>query len=142
MRFCPQTNRSLLFSFSAINLSPERVLPRRGSPFLEKGRKSTRGCGPWTPGFIIGARKDTFILLSLPFIPAIEPLNRQRLRRNYGGAIKPGFCENSTCCNCNGPFLPDHLPRSGHFLFPVQQLQEATVTTPLEASWHSFSGLY
>ena len=31
-----------------------------------------------------------------------------------------------------GPFLSDHLPRPGHFLFPVQQLQEATFTTHLK----------
>ena len=127
---------------SAGNPLPERVLPGRGSPFLEKGRKSTRACGPWTQGFIYGARKDTLFLLSFPFVPAIEPLNRQSLQRNYGSALKPGFCGGSTCGNCIRPFLPDHLPRPGHFLFPVQQLQEAAVITPLEASWHSFSGSY
>ena len=38
------------------------------------------------------------------------------------------------------PFLPDHLPRPGFSPFSVQQLQKAAVTTPLEASWHFFSG--
>ena len=120
------------FSFSAINLSTERVLPGRGSPFLEKGRKSTRACGPWTQGFIYGARKDTLFLLSFPFVPAIEPLNRQSLQRNYGSALKPGFCGGSTCGNCIRPFLPDHLPRPGHFIFLVQQLQEVAKTTHLK----------
>ena len=43
-------------------------------------------------------------------------------------------------CEQRGPFLPDHLPRPGHFHFPVQQLQEAAVITPPEASWYSLSG--
>ena len=39
-----------------------------------------------------------------------------------------------------GLLLPDHLPRSGFSYFPVQQLQEAAVITPPEASWYSLSG--
>ena len=111
---------------------PERVLPRRGSPFLEKGRKSTRGCGPWTPGFIIGARKDRLFLLSFPFVPAIEPLYRQSLQRNYGGLLNLGLWGDMTCGNCKRPFLSDHLPRPGYFHFPVQQLQEAAFITHLK----------
>ena len=118
-----------------------RVLPGRGSPFLEKGRKSTRGSRPWTP-FIYSARKDTTFLLSWPFTPAIELLYRHSLRRNYESAINPGFCGGSTCGYFYGPFLPDHLPRPGYFHFPVQQLQEAAFTTQLEASWHCLSGWY
>ena len=118
----------------------ERVLPGRGSPFLEKGRKSTRGCGPWTPGFIIGARKDTIILLSFPAFPAIELLYRQSLQRNYESALKPGLCGGSTCGNCTRPFLPDHLPRSGYFIFLVQQLQEAATTTHLKLLYPACQG--
>ena len=67
----------------------KRALPGRSSLFWKSEPKSTRGCGPWTPGFIISARKDTLFLLSFPFALAIELLNRQRLRRNYESAIKP-----------------------------------------------------
>ena len=123
-----------------MNLSTARVLPGRGSPFLEKGRKSTRGCGPWTPGFIISARKDMLFLLSFPFVPAIEPLNRQSLRRNYGSALNLGLWGDMTCGNCTPPFLPDHLPRSGYFHFSVQQLQEAAFTTHLKLLYHTCQG--
>ena len=118
----------------------ERALPGGSSLFWKSEPKSTRGCGPWTPGFIISARKDTLFLLSFPFTPAIELLYRQSLRRNYGSAIKPGFCGGSTCGNCKRPFLPNHLPRPGHFQFPVQQLQEATFTTHLKLLYRTCQG--
>ena len=89
-----------------------RVLPGRGSPFLEKGRKSTRGSHPRTP-IIYGARKDTQFLLSHRFVPAIEPQYRQSLRRNYDNTLNLGFCGDITCGNCTRPFLSDHLPRPG-----------------------------
>ena len=119
----------------------ERALPGGSSLFWKSEPKSTRGSHPWTP-FYLSARKDTFFLLSSPSVPAIELLNRQSLRRNYESALKLGFCGDITCGNCIGPFLPDHLPRPGYSLFPVQQLQEAAVTIPLKASWHSLSGWY
>ena len=122
---------SLLFFASAINPLPERVLPGRGSPFLEKGRKSTRGSHPWTPNYY-GARKDAPFRLSSPFTPAIELLYRQSLRRNYERALNPGFCGDSTCDYFYGPFLPNRLPRPGYFHFLVQQLQEAAFTTHLK----------
>ena len=118
----------------------KRALPGRSSLFWKSEPKSTRGCSPWTPGFIISARKDTLFLLSVPFTPAIELLYRQSLRRNYGSAIKPEFCGGSTCGNCTRPFLPDHLPRSGYFIFLVQQLQEAAFSTHLKLPGTAFQG--
>ena len=83
-------------AFFAMKLSPEPGLPGRGSPFLEKGRKSTRGSHPWTP-YIYSARKDTLFLLSFPSTPAIELLYRQSLRRNYGSALNLGLWGDMTC---------------------------------------------
>ena len=108
------------------------ALPGGSSRFAKSEPKSTRGFAPWTPGFIISARKDTLLLLSFPFVPAIEQLNRQRLRRNYERALNPGFCGDITCDNCQRPFLLDHLPRPGYFIFLVQQLQEAAFITHLK----------
>ena len=124
---------------SAINLSPERVLPGRGSPFLEKGRKSTRGSHPWTPT-VFSARKDTIFLLSFPVVPAIELLNRHSLRRNYESALKPGFCGDMTCGNCNGPFLTDYVSRSGFYPLFRTTAAGGCLDITLEASWHCFSG--
>ena len=55
------------------------------------------GCGPWTPGFIISARKDTVFLLSFLYTPAIELLYRQSLRRNYESALNLGLWGDMTC---------------------------------------------
>ena len=100
-----------------------------GAPLFWKRGGKAPGVPPLDPRFIIGARKDTLFLLSFPFVPAIELLNGQRLRRNYESAIKPGFYGGSTYGNCTRPFLLDHLPRSGFIPFLIQQLQEATTTT-------------
>ena len=81
-------------------------------------------------------------LLSFPFVPAIELLNRQSLRRNYGSALKPGFCGGSTCGNCKRPFLSDHLPRPGYFIFLVQQLQEAAFIAHLKLLYRAYQVRY
>ena len=79
-------------------------------------------------------------MLSFSSVPAIELLYWQRLRRNYGSAIKPGFCGVVPVETVSVRFYRITCPDQGFLPFSVQQLQEAAIITPLEASWHCVSG--
>ena len=120
------------------NPLPERALPGRGSPFLEKGRKSTRGSAPGPRLILAPAMTGSIFFRCLHSrLQAVkQATSPTQLRRR---AIT-WIIGDSTCCCCSLPFLSDHPNNPGFSLFCPQQLQEIAVISLLEAALSRLSG--